>query len=227
LNLEASFQVIPKITGETILAFGPLIEIERLCEAIVETKIPWVGLTVLNLEAVEALFPKRGDDQWALMVGLEDVEAARFEALDPIRKLCLSASCAIENFVGDDHEDIWTALDRLPATLEHSHPIWRRLHTTGTGSLETLVKRVPRGTPATARRLCGLVDLFYGARYDVTRHVAVSAGSWIRQLRPWRPALECSLLSSSVRNLLKGVKEAFDPSSILPSILGDNPHVSS
>jgi glycolate oxidase subunit GlcD len=225
LNLEASFQVIPKQSGQSRVITAELAAIERLCEALVQSPIPWTGLTVLNAEALPHLHPGK-PGPWGLIVGYEGEPEALAAAMQAVEKLCKKEICEIESFEGEAHEDIWTRLDRLPGALRESHPIWRRLHTTETGSIDTLIKGVPRGTPATARRLCGIVDLFYEPTYNITRTITYPKGTWLRQLRPWRPSIECATLSSSVRDLTRGIKNAFDPHSIFPSIFGEKNHAS-
>lgn len=224
LNLEASFQVIPKRPGESLRVTGSLAKIEALCEDLATSQCPWVGLTVLNAEASQLLFPENTDNDWTLIVGLEDSERACKAVLGRVRDKPLLRECEVQSYQGPEHELLWESLDAMPGAVREAFPIWQRLHTTGTESLATLIRGIPRGTPATARRLCGLVDMYFPATHDTGRKVSYSSGRWLRQLTPWRPALECAGLSSSHRDLFRGIKAVFDPDSIFPSLLGEQSH---
>ncbi|MDF1662824.1 MAG: FAD-linked oxidase C-terminal domain-containing protein [Planctomycetota bacterium] len=225
LSLEASFQVIPKRPGESLRVTGAVAKIEALCEWLVQSQRPWVGLTVLNCEASQLLFPETSEDGWTLIVGLEDSERACKAVLGMVKDSPYLRECELQNYQGPDHETLWETLDAMPGTVRESLPTWQRLHTTGTESLGTLIRGVPRGTPATTRRLCGMVDMYFPATHDLGRKVSYSSGRWLRQLTPWRPALECSGLSPSLRSLFRDIKGVFDPDSIFPSLLGEEDHV--
>lgn len=224
LGLEATFQVAPKLPGESLRISGELESIEALCEELATRRIPWLGLTVLNAEATALLFPECAEDHWSLIVGLEDRERAVKAALKSVEEKPLLRGCELQRYSGPDHEALWDSLDGMPGALKDRFPTWQRLHTTGTEAIATLIRGVPRGTPATARRLCGFVDLYFPVSSDMDRRVSYSEESWLRQLYPWRPSLECARLSRAHRDLFRSLKAVFDPDSLFPSLLGEEKH---
>lgn len=224
LITEIGLQLIPRQSGASLVFFGSDVELERAAECLVLSGEPWAALSLFNPGAAEILWPQ-SEGRWALAFGIEDetesCEFALAQAQRELRKLGLHPA---SKSTGEEHEALWNEADSLADRLKLSHPIWSRYNGNGREALTWLRRNAVGSCIASARRLCGVVDVF--ERQPYIGHKADRLCGWFRQLRPWNPLWEREALSSGQRALMRGLKTCFDPLGLLPAGLtggeGDN-----